>query len=102
VVERDRMESSGIPPGGEKRQKSDEIDSHLVWVLDELLDDPEVVVTVACGKVGGDGITRHALVHSAGPIVTSHVRNARDNRAILASGRISVKRDATASTYRYG
>ena len=80
-------------------QKSKEINSHLVRVLGELLDDLELVLTVTCTLVGGDGIARHAVVDSAGTIVARYIGNSWNRRAILASWGIFVKRDVATSTY---
>jgi len=73
-----------------------------VRVLDEVLDNPELVLTVACTLVEGDGIARHAVVDSAGTIVARYIGNSRDRSTILASWGIFVKRDVAASTYEYG
>jgi len=70
-----------------------------VRVLDELLDNPELVLTVACSLAGGDGIARHALVDSTSTIVARYISNSWDGSAILASWGIFVKRDVAASTY---
>jgi len=84
-----------------RKKKLNEINSHLISVLGELLDNLELGLAVACALVGREGITRHALVDLAGTIVASYISNARDRRAISASRRALVKRDVAASTYEY-
>ena len=70
-------------------------------VLDELVDDLELVLTMACTLVGGDGIAGHAVVDSAGAVVAGYIGNSWNTSAILASRRIFVKRDVAASTYQF-
>jgi len=82
----------------EKQKKSDEINGHLVWVLDELLDNPELVFTVTHTLVGGGGITRHALVDLASAIVARYIGNACNGRTIPAFRGFFVKRNVTTST----
>lgn len=70
-------------------------------VLDELLDNPELVLTVTCTPVEGDGIAGHALVDSASTVVARYIGNPWNRSAVLAPRRIFVKRDVAASTYEW-
>lgn len=101
VVSKEQRDQSPRSPLNRRQKKSDEINSHLVRVLDKILDDLELFLAAACALVGRDGITRHAFVDPAGTIVASYIGNAWDRRAILASRGVFVKRDVAASTYEY-
>jgi len=79
-------------------RKSKKIGSRLVRVLDELLDDPELLLAVACGLVIGDGITWHAVVDFASATVARNVGNPWDGRAILTPRRFAVERDVATTT----
>ena len=67
----------------ERRKKSNEISSCLVRILNEFLDNFELVFTVTCALVGGDSITRHALVRSASTIVARYIIS--EHRSYLLS-----------------
>jgi len=82
----------------ERQRKSNEINGHLVWILNEFLDNPEPIFTVTCAPVGGDGITRHALGDPASTVMARYIGNTWNRRTILAVRGVFVKRNVTTST----